>query len=274
MNDIRLIASDMDGTLLNSNTQISERTAKALRAAQEKGVIVSLCTGRFAQYGAMMLNNIGVSGPVAGANGGSIWDDTLKKTVAAHPIDADTALRINTLLRDCDVYYYVFASDTIASSETGKNHPLSHYWHNQDFARKYSLSFGNGREYTLDVVGNNRAVKFFVTRQPDDVYAYLSTELAKIPGIYVTASSKNCFEIMKEGVNKRSGVEELAALHGIDMKNVMTLGDYDNDMPMIRAAWLGVAMGNATDEVKACADYVTDTNDNDGVAKAIEKFVL
>ena len=79
---------------------------------------------------------------------------------------------------------------------------------------------------------------------------------------------------MKDGVNKCTGVEELAAMHGISMENVMTLGDYDNDMPMIKAAGLGVAMGNALEKVKAAADYVTDTNDNDGVGKAIEKFVL
>ena len=102
----------------------------------------------------------------------------------------------------------------------------------------------------------------------------LLAELKLIKGIYVTSAGKNSIEIMKDGVNKCSGVKELAAMHGIDMKNVMTLGDYNNDMPMIRAAGLGVAMGNALDDVKACADYVTDTNDHDGVAKAIEKFVL
>lgn len=273
MQKIRLIASDMDGTLLNSKVQISERTARALRAAQEKGVIVSLCTGRFAQFGAMMLNNVNVSGPVVGANGGSIWDDKQQRTISSHPIPAAIALQVNELLRSLDVYYYVFAADTIATSETGKDYPLSHYWHDQAFTSRYQLTFGNGREYTLDVVGNDRAIKFFVPRQPDDIHALISAKLKEIPGIYVTASGHNCFEIMKAGVNKRTGVEELAAMYGVDMENVMAFGDYHNDMPMIRAAGFGVAMGNALEEVKACADYVTDTNDNDGVAQAIERFV-
>lgn len=274
MHDIRLIASDMDGTLFDSNMQVSERTAKALHAAQEKGVIVSLCTGRFAQFGALTLNKAGLISYVAGANGGSIWDDKQKKTISYHPISAEIALQLNDLLLSSHVYYYVFAPDAVITSEKDKTHPLRHYWENEEFARKYHFSFCSGHEYVQDIASSGKAIKFYVPRQPDEVYHYIRDGLQKIPGIYVTAAGKNCIEIMKEGVNKCSGVEELAALHGIDMKNVMTLGDYDNDIPMIRAAGLGVAMGNALDEVKACADYVTDTNDNDGVAKAIEKFVL
>ena len=79
---------------------------------------------------------------------------------------------------------------------------------------------------------------------------------------------------MREDVNKCFGVAQIAAMHGIRMEEVMTLGDYFNDVPMLKAAGLGVAMGNSHEDVKACADYVTDTNENDGVARAIERFVL
>ena len=273
MHDIRLIASDMDGTLFNSKHEISDRNAAAILAAQQKGVIFTLCTGRISQYGALHVNDKGISCPVIGGNGGAIWDDTKKEIISMHPIATDTAMEVDELLHCYGVLYYAFVTDNIVSSDEKINHPNAS-WKGGAMTKVYGIPFGGGREKMRNAVKHEQPFKFFVTRQPDGVFEKLVTELKKIKGIYVTSAGKNSIEIMKDGVNKCSGVEELAAMHGISMENVMTLGDYDNDMPMIRAAGLGVAMGNALEEVKACADYVTDTNDNDGVAKAIEKFVL
>lgn len=273
MQDIRLIASDMDGTLFNSKHEISDRNAAAILAAQKKGVIFALCTGRISQYGALHVNDKGICCPVIGGNGGAIWDDTKKEIISMHPIEAELAMEVDELLHRYGVLYYAFLADNIVSSDEKINHPNAS-WKDGAMTKTYGIPFGGGREKMRNAVKNGQPFKFFVARQPDDVHQKLLDELSVIKGLYITSAGKNSIEIMKDGVNKCSGVKELAAMHGIDMKNVMTLGDYNNDMPMIRAAGLGVAMGNALEEVKACADYVTDTNENDGVAKAIEKFVL
>ena len=273
MKEIRMIASDMDGTLFNSKQEISDRNAAAILSAQKKGVLFALCTGRISQFGALHVNFKGISCPVIGANGGGIWDDAEKKIVSSHPILAQVAVEVDELLHHYGVVYYAFTADNIVSCDEKINHPNAS-WKDGVMTKTYGMPFGGGREKMRKAVGKEKTFKFFVARQPDDIHAKLAEDLRKIKGIYVTASGKNSFEIMKDGVNKCSGVEELAAMHGIPMENVMTLGDYDNDMPMIRAAGLGVAMGNALEKVKAAADYVTDTNDNDGVGKAIERFVL
>lgn len=273
MHDIRLIASDMDGTLFNSRHEISDRNAAAILEAQKKGVLFALCTGRISQYGALHVNDKGISCPVIGGNGGAIWDDTKKEIISQHPIEADIAMAVDDLLHHYGMLYYAFLADNIVSSDEKINHPNAS-WKDGAMTKAYGIPFGGGREKMRNAVENEQPFKFFVARQPDDVYEKVLAEVKKIKGIYVTSAGKNSIEIMKDGVNKCSGVEELAAMYGIPMEKVMTMGDYDNDIPMIRAAGLGVAMGNALDEVKACADYVTDTNDNDGVAKAIEKFVL
>ncbi len=273
MPEIRMIASDMDGTLFNRAMEISERNAKAILAAQKKGVVFALSTGRISQFGALHVNRCGISCPVSGANGGAIWNDSVKKIISAHPIPSSVALEVNELLQRYGVLYYAFTADNIVSSNENINHPNA-AWCDGLMTKVYGIPFGGGADKMHRAVANEETVKFFVTRQPDDVYEKLACDLNKIGGIYVTAAGHKSFEIMKDGVNKRAGVEEIAAIHGIDMKNVMTLGDFHNDIPMLKAAGLGVAMGNALDEVKTCADYVTDTNDNDGVAKAIEKFVL
>lgn len=273
MKEIRMIASDMDGTLFNSKQEISDRNAAAILAAQKKGVLFALCTGRISQFGALHMNFKGISCPVIGANGGGIWDDTEKKIVSSHPIPAQVAMEVDALLHRYGVLYYAFTADNIVSCDEKINHPNAS-WKDGVMTKANGMPFGGGCEKMREAVEKEKTFKFFVARQPDDIHAKLAEDLRKIKGIYVTASGKNSFEIMKDGVNKCSGVEELAAMYGIHMENVMTLGDYDNDMPMIRAAGLGVAMGNALEKVKAAADYVTDTNDNDGVGKAIERFVL
>lgn len=273
MQDIRLIASDMDGTLFNSKQEISCRNAEAILAAQKKGVLFALCTGRISQFGALRVNDKGISCPVIGGNGGAIWDDGKKEIISQHPMERDIAMEVDDLLQRYGVLYYAFVAGNIVSSDEKINHPNA-YWKDGAMTKTYGIPFGGGRLKMRNAVENEQPFKFFVARQPDDVYKKVLAEVKKIKGIYVTSAGKNSIEIMKDGVNKCSGVAELAAMHGIPMENVMTLGDYDNDMPMIRAAGLGIAMGNALEHVKACADYVTDTNDNDGVAKAIEKFVL
>ena len=273
MPEIRLIASDMDGTLFNSERDISKRNVEAILAAQKKGVIFALCTGRVAQFGALHTSVRGITCPVIGTNGSVIWDDRQKKIVVSNPIPTDVGMRVHELLKCIGVHYYALMPECIVSSDVNIVHPNATEF-NGALIYEYGVVFSAGKEEMQAAVERGSVSKFYVPRLPDEIYAKMMVELKKIEGIYLTASGRNCCEIMKEGVNKRTGVETLAAMHGISMENVMTLGDYDNDVPMLSAAGLGVAMGNAPDEVKACAKYVTDTNNNDGVAKVIEKFVL
>lgn len=98
--------------------------------------------------------------------------------------------------------------------------------------------------------------------------------MLKVKGIEVVSSYENNFEIMTNGVSKGRGVEILAAYYNIKPEEIICIGDNENDLSMIKFAALGVAMGNAPSSIKEQADYVTDTNDNDGVAKVIEKFIL
>ena len=94
-----------------------------------------------------------------------------------------------------------------------------------------------------------------------------------LAGGYITRSAENNFEIMPEGVNKGLALQELTQVMGITMDEVMAIGDSDNDSDMLRIAGMPVVMGNGDEAVKKLAKYVTDTNDNDGVAKAIYKFI-
>ena len=99
-------------------------------------------------------------------------------------------------------------------------------------------------------------------------------ELQQVPGAYITTSGGLNLEVMPRGVDKGTGLAELAAFYGIPLENVMVFGDYDNDLPMFRRAGYPVAMGNAMEDVKRAAWQVTAPNTEDGLAQAIEKYVL
>ena len=110
--------------------------------------------------------------------------------------------------------------------------------------------------------------------QPHGFLRQHRRRLETLPGLEITSSWADNYELMPQGVSKGRAVKELAEKMGIGPDQVMTVGDFDNDLSMIEYAGYGTAMGNATPKVKAAAKYVTLTNDEDGVAAAIRKYVL
>lgn len=273
MSDIRMIASDMDGTLLNSRLEISPVTAQAIRCAQAKGVLFSVCSGRFPQFTSQKLFEAGISCPVIGANGGLLWDDQKREVFASYPMDTASAVAAHTLLQKYGAYSYIFHPNAIVTTMEDRPHPYAS-WQDSILSRKYGMHFDCGFKAACRAVESGLTVKFFISLKNVEHVEALKEELFAIPRIYITSSGRNNLEIMRKGVDKCFGVKMLARQHNIAMENVMTFGDYLNDLPMIVAAGMGVAMGNALDEVKELADYVTDINDNNGVAKAIDQFVI
>jgi len=271
--EIRMIVSDMDGTMLNENTQISLRTVEAIRAAQQKGVIVAVCSGRFPQFVSHRMRENGLSCSIVGLNGAILWDDTLRKPSALFPMTASSALRVSEILNAHRAYYYVFSDQSIVTSSVDKPYPYAQ-WQDGVFIRAYNMFFDCGEKAVLHSLESRETLKYFIQLSQVEHPNVLKKQLQEIPDVYITSSGKNNIEIMHASVNKRFGVEMLAQQHQVPIECIMALGDYYNDIPMLRAAGLGVAMGNAADDVKACADYITDTNSNDGVAKAIEEFIL
>lgn len=123
------------------------------------------------------------------------------------------------------------------------------------------------------IQGHKFPVSKVFARGDVQVLAEALAEINQLPGIHITRSAENNFEIMPEGINKGLALQELTQVMGITMDEVMAIGDSDNDSDMLRIAGMPVVMGNGDEAVKKLAKYVTDTNDNDGVAKAIYKFI-
>ncbi len=270
---IKMIASDVDRTLLRTNGTLAPETVDAVRAAQAAGILFVICTGRFPEYGSLLLRNEGIICPIIGFNGGVLWDGETKKVMKDHPLPHEDALRVQEILQHFDTPYYVFGNALLASSDINHLHPSQRYYGDQminDYGMRYTHGFQAIQEAVEQPVN-----KFLIYHFKDNENREaIISEISRLTGVAITSSGPDNIEVIPKGIDKGTGVTEMAALHGIPLENVMTAGDYENDISMLRAAGWGVAMGNALEHVKAQANCVTTLNDENGLAKAIWKYAL
>lgn len=265
---IRLIATDVDGTLLDSRGKIPPENLRAIRAAQEKGIIFAIASGRFPENVYVLLQDVGLSCPIIGTNGANNMDEH-RHVLSQHFLPSYIALQVMELLNRHGADYFIFNPALICTSSTAR-------LHHSELSYKEKLDplgvlYTHGLEAALECC-RGPVQKFFVCNNVP--LAGLREELKTIPGILLTQSSPSNIEVMPEGIDKGQGVRDMAEAYGIPLSQVMTLGDEENDIPMLRIAGYGTAMGNASAKAKAAARYITDTNDNFGLAKAIKKYAL
>ncbi|SFT01609.1 Cof-type HAD-IIB family hydrolase [Paenibacillus sp. BC26] len=248
MGTIKLIALDMDGTLLNDRQEISSENAKWIHRALDAGVTVCFATGRGFPSALPYAEQLKLDTPMITVNGGEIW----KRPHVLHKrtlMSASTLKRLHQeALKYPECWYWAYSTMDIYNKEQWIE-PADDYEHH------HWLKFGYHTE--------DAATREAILR-----------ETSSWGGLEITNSSPWNLEMNPEGVSKASAIRELCSLLGIDMSQVAAMGDSLNDIAMIREVGLGVAMGNAQEEVKAVADVVTVNHNEDAVARVIRDYVL
>lgn len=264
---IKLIAIDLDGTLLRTDKTLSDENIKAIHYAQSKDVKVVLCTGRPYLATRDFAKSIGFDGD----------DEYLVVFNGSQVLKANTA--------------EVLVNDTIDTSDFKK-------WYSEterldlpmnpiDGEFVYDpMSYPEGHESTYETPAPRKTVdfaqfeenhafnKFVICTTTDHLSKQMPSLDASLMEEYqVVLSHPHQLEIGKLNVNKGNALKQLGEKINIKPEEMMTIGDQNNDQTMIDMAGVGVAMGNAVENILNSADYVTDTNDNDGVAKAIYHFI-
>ncbi len=274
MKPIRLIALDLDGTLLDSEKNLPARNREALARCAEMGIYIVPATGRAADGVTDQVRSVpGVRYAIT-TNGGAIVDLSTGETLERRAMDNEKALR---LLRIADSYRTMY--DPYVDGR-GITQP-SFFDHMDDYGLSPALQ--EMVRFTRDVVPNILEYVEQSRKEVEKINIYvadlkdremLRAQLNQEPDVEVTASMINNLEVNSIDATKGRALLWLADYLGIDQESTMAFGDGENDISMIRAAGVGVAMGNALDQVKACADRVTDTNDEAGVETAVERLVL
>lgn len=272
--DYKLICIDMDGTLLNDKKTISDRNLRAINLACEKGVRIAVCTGRIFTSADFFSELLGVKSPVIASNGAYIREKDRDEVVYESTLGVEKCKKLLSVFRQYDIYPHYYTSDTV-------------------FTEKliYSSSFYEEVNKTLP---KDKQIKIILVKDWEKTFQKYEKEIFKgiavdediekiqkakmslkgMEEFEVVSSRFDNFEVMNKGVSKGSAVKKLAEYYGISREQVICIGDSENDLSMINFAGLGVAMGNGDENVKEAAKYVTDSNNCDGVAKVIEKFVL
>lgn len=275
MHDIRIIALDLDGTLLNSNKELTQRSYDTLAAAAAKGIQIVPTTGRFYDGMPQVIRELPFVNYAITINGAQVRNVHTGEVLYRAEIPWQQAVEIMTFLDTLPVVYDCFMDDAA--------------WMTAALQEKIDLYTDNPhyRKMVRELRAPVPELKDFITERGHDVQksqfftmdaALRRKMLQELPQIFphIIASSalEHNVEINQCNANKGRALLALAEHLGCGVENVMSFGDGLNDLTMIEAAGLGVAMGNAVDELKRCANYITDDCDHDGVAVAIEKFCL
>ena len=262
---IKLIAMDMDDTLLNETQQVTDRTRDAIRRAMDAGVAVTIATGRMFQSALPYAQELGIQLPLIVYNGAMIREGASGKTLFHRPIETGLAQGLADLFRERGWYLQKYVDDRLYVAELDEN---ARFY--ADYARVEAIPQG------LDFFQMRAAPTKLLSMGDTDELNEIRTAVSDRYGdrLYLASSKKRYLEMVDARVNKGEALSFLAGMLGIEQNEVMAIGDSMNDVDMIEYAGVGVAMGNANVTVRASADFISATNAEDGVAVAIEKFVL
>ncbi|MBQ6972563.1 MAG: HAD family phosphatase [Synergistaceae bacterium] len=272
MGNVRLIAFDLDGTLFNDKKEVTPETFRTLERAAEMGIEIVPATGRFWDAIPDNVKALDFVRYALTLNGAAIFDVKERRTIAEFPIPAMRAETLCRVFGDLGVVY-----DFVAD---GKG-----YMRRDNYERLAEVMIG---EWQVKIVRDMRSPvddvydtlsrvsgvqKMQIYTKDAELRANLMKSLPHVfPRLLFTSSVPNNIEINDTRANKGDGLRFLAGHLGVAMGDTLAFGDGLNDIAMIEAAGIGVAMGNAADEVKNAADYVTVDNNNNGVAEGIKRF--
>ena len=275
MKDIKLVAFDLDGTLLTFDKRITKRTYDALEAASEKGVAIVPATGRFMRTVPQEIKDMPFVDYVISINGAYVVNVKTGEAIYRSEIPKQRALDILSYFDTLPIAYDCYMDNDSFINKEMMDH-INDYVEDQfylDLVWKFRKPVKELKTHIREE-GKDIQKLMAYTKDQDVRHMLMDTLQSRFPGIIVTSSIKNNIEINASGANKGDALKALSESIGIDISQTMAFGDSFNDIPMIKAAGVGVCMANGNDETRAEADLVAPSCDEDGVAAIIEEYVL
>ena len=279
--DIKIISLDLDGTLLDSQKRLSDGNRAALEEAAAKGVHIVPTTGRFFGMMPQSIRDLPFVRYAITINGAQVYDRETGTAIVREEIPLDMALDIMRLLDGYDVIYDCYRSNWGWMTESLQNKAEDYATdaHYVKMVREFRNPVPELKAYLESTAseGDVQKVMLFARNTSgSEAVTKAITEAVRerFPQIKATSSTWNNLELNIATAHKGNSLRRFAEHLGYALDNCMALGDGTNDLSMIEAAGLGVAMSNAHPLVLAAADHVTASNDEDGVAKAIRDFAL
>ncbi len=283
----KLVAIDIDGTLLNSKSELTPKTKEVLKLASEKGIYIVLTSGRMTSVIQNFCKEIGADKFLIAENGASIFDLQTGEIIYQHYMKKSTVLKILDLCIENHIYYMIYTNKELIVKDL-KHMALFFYKQNYNPNARIETHLA-GREYVENL--QDYFTKMMICDEDRVIYEAIVNKLKTIPEIDVIpvphiSSKKLVFgteektieysyaDISAKNTNKWTAIENLINRLGIKKEEVIAIGDNINDICMVQNAGLGIAMGNGAPSVQSVAKEVAPSNDEDGVATMIEKYIL
>lgn len=276
---VDLVVLDLDGTVqdLFHAGVATARVRAALAAVQAAGIPLTVATGRTLDYVRTSSAYLNLTYPVITAHGAVIGDPQTGKLYAEVTMPLAIAAEVAAWLDEAQIVTTLYINDDEGHTHLYQNRPATdpalHAFHDHIFGTPRTLypNFQN----LLTQPGSRAPLKFLSDNDPVTALDIRPTLVERFgETLYITRSHPRLVEGMAQGVNKGQALRQLCAMLQIDPERVLAVGDNDNDIPLLQAAGYGVAMGNASPGLKAVADWIAPSIEEDGAAVALEKFVL
>ncbi|MDR2451567.1 MAG: pyridoxal phosphatase [Candidatus Accumulibacter sp.] len=268
----RLIALDLDGTLLDSTLRIRRGTIDALRQARGEGARVMIVTGRHHTAAHAYWRELDLELPAICCNGGYVYDFRAGRAIAGDPFTRTEARELLDIVRQHPIEAMIYTDEAMTFENDMPHLAATRQW---SATLPEPLRPRLDRVDTLDrVIDEARMLWKFLITSDDQRSLEAFTQAIRARGFACVRSSRTHVDVARAGNHKGRRLAEFIASMDISARETIAFGDQENDVEMLEFAGLGIAMGNARPEVRARADWVTGSNDGDGIVEALRRFVL
>lgn len=267
--NVKVLMSDVDGTLLTSEGRVSDLTREAIKNVREKGILFGLSTGRDVHSVRNSLKDWGIDGlvdAIVGMGGAEICDISMNVERSSLPLDGGAIREIIRHFEDMDVNFAIPSGGILYAPKDDE--------HIRMLSKADRIPY---RVVDFDRFLEEPRPKVMIVCRPEDIDQVVERSKTFHSEEYRAAALKTAsvlLEYMDPGVSKTYGIRQILQLHGLTMEELCTFGDADNDYDMTVNAGVGVVMANGSEKTKSAADYITDDNDHDGIGKFINQYIL
>ncbi len=261
---IRLIASDIDETLLNPEGKLTPRTLSAVQSIIEAGALFSLSSGRMPEAMIAIAQAVGVNAPLISYNGALIYDMQTKKALYQHAIPLETACEVLKALEGYGIYAQGYSKDGVFCREKC------------EYTYQYEKSLhivAHETHQRMSEWVHEDMIKLLAIDTPEKLDKLIPELQKRFKDVQFMKSRAHYLEMVAQGVDKGVAILRLGEIFGIQKDEIMAFGDGQNDLSMIAAAGTGCAMGNAVESLKQAADIIAPKNTEDGVAQILEQYL-
>lgn len=287
----KIIAIDLDGTLLNSRGEVSIENRNAIKKAKEQGIEVVLASGRVSDSVLNIAKDIGADKYFICGNGSMVYDMQKSKIIYENFISKNKILKLIKLCDENSIYYNIYSEEAVITKSINYNVAVYNYENTKkaddkktrinivEDVYKYVEESENDKYLKMTVCDNDKIIFSSILKKFKNIPNIDILEVSHMSRKKIKSGTENIdlnyyyTEITNQNVDKWYAIKELAQIEGISQEETVAIGDNMNDFLMIQNAGMGIAMGNSNPTVKNEANFVTEDNDENGVAMAIERIL-